>query len=177
MLRGQTHKKIPKISPRYKENNKSPTIHLSAILHLLPIKISWLCKLDSNEGIYICRRNPMSSCQNVTLSLMFSLLPVTTPRRSPPQRPPWTQGNEWQGGAAAGGASRGDAMVQKCCLPANPGPPGPYWHWPSAKRRRHTKSQFMWGFSLTGCPSFFMFLGRLITKAGTGHTWSSHVMV
>lgn len=46
----------------------------------------------------------MSSCQNVTLSLMFSLLPVTTPRRSPPQRPPWTQGNEWQGG---GGCWRG----------------------------------------------------------------------
>lgn len=120
MLRGQTHKKNPQISPRYKENNKSPTIHLSAILHLLPIKISWLCKLDSNEGIYICRRNPMSSCQNVTLSLMFSLLPVTTPRRSPPQRPPWTQGNEWRGGRLLAGRLVGMPWCRSVVCPRIP---------------------------------------------------------
>lgn len=72
-----TPEKIHK-HPRLK--NTIPKSHLEATLRSFPIKSPWLCKLDSNERIYICRRNLKSSCQNVTLSLMFSLQPVTTLR-------------------------------------------------------------------------------------------------
>lgn len=99
MLWGQTHKKkIPKYSHVIKKIINPPQFTFQQSSIYSPLKSPGCANWIQMNAFPFAGGTSTSSCQNVTLSLMFSLLPVTTARRSPPQRPPWTQGNEWRGG-------------------------------------------------------------------------------